>query len=110
MSDTIFFRPLGKGQIAVVDEQLVGALSVQIIDPAYVDIQQSIAVYIGHGNAGGPPCAAPAHAGRLRDILKLKIALIQIQSIGMHIGGKINISQTIVVNITDRHPSTIIKI
>ena len=50
---------------------------VEKIDGRDVDIDESVAVYVGHRDAGRPPAAA-AHPGAVGHILEMIVSLVEV--------------------------------
>src|SRR6476469_3869892 len=76
---------------------------------AYVHIQPAISIDVNHYRTCAPHRILP-EACLVRNILKLKIALVQVQLVLSHIGSKQHIGQAIIVDVSQGHTSSIIKI
>jgi len=74
-----------------------------------VDIKPAIAVYIYEYNTR-IPFVILYYPGLVTDIIKFKIAFIEIQFINPCIRGKKNIGKSIVINITNSYSTTVIKV
>src|SRR6266511_5034026 len=75
-----------------------------------INIQEPIAIYICHCNTSAPVGIA-RHTCFLRDVLKLKISFVQIEFVTtMIVCSKINIGQSIIINVSDSHTSSIVVI
>ena len=100
----------GKGQIAIVYVEFIGAFQTLVIaHGAHVNIQQAVAVHIGHGHTGFP--VGKAFDTRfLRDILKLEAALVQVQFVFALVGHKKQVGQPVVVHIAGGHSGSVVII
>src|SRR5882757_5935922 len=74
-----------------------------------IDIHKPVVVYIDYGHAPGPS-ARSVHARLIRYVLEMKPTLIKIQPAGHPVAGKVNIGQSIIIEISDADPSSIINI
>ena len=64
-----------------------------------INIQETIAVYIGHGHTAAP-VRISGHAGFFGNVFKFKIAFVQVKFImAFAVGRKINIRQAVVIDI-----------
>ena len=76
----------------------------------YIDIEKSIAVDIGHGNARAP-VGGTGHTGFGRNVFENKISLVEVEFvIPLAVGGKIDIGQAIVVDVAGGHSAAIVVI
>ena len=106
----IFFRFLWKSQVAIIDEQFIAALlSFQVTRFAYIDIEVTIAIDIGHCNPGWPYIPG-SKTGFFGNILKLEIAFVEIKSIGGLAAAKKDIGQSVVIDIADGHAAAVVEI
>ncbi len=80
-----------------------------VANGTYINIQQPIPIHIYHRNTSFPICLT-FYASTSSNILKMKIALVQVKLIAFGIGSKKNIRQSIIIDITNCHPRTIIEI
>src|SRR5688572_13520908 len=88
----------------------MAAQPVSLADRTHIYVQEAVAVDVGHRYASAPICAS-RHAGRLRNVLKCKIALVQVQPVStLTVPGKINIRQTVIIDISYGYTSAIIII
>ena len=75
-----------------------------------INIQQPISVYISHGNTRAP-VRITCHTGFFGNIFKFKISFIQVKLIvTFAVCSKINIRQSIIVDITNGNTATIVII
>src|ERR1700761_2195723 len=90
--ETICRGAFFKFTVALVNEQLVTSLQVMGIgNSADINVQQSVAIDVGHGNTCTPVGIA-GYAGFICYVLEFKIAFIKIEFImSLDIGGKIDI-------------------
>ena len=108
--DTVLGCPLGKGTVTIVDKEFVVPLiTFHITGIAYIDIHPSVTVDIRNTSACGPLSLA-GHPRFYGDILKDKVALVQIKHIGSHIGREEDIQQTVIVDIPQSDPSPVVEI
>ena len=73
----------------------------------YINIQQSVTIYICNRHTGFPVALA-LYTGPGCDIFKFKIPFIDIKFIAFKIGRKINISKPIVIKISKGYTSTVV--
>ena len=107
----IFSGRFLKSLVAVINKKGIFLVTGKFFVPCItnINIQESITIHVCHYHAR-IPFIGLFDTRFFRNIFKLKIAFIQIQFIGSHVGSKENIGQTIVVNITNGNASAIIKI
>ena len=110
ISEIVFSRFFGKGQVAIVDEEfVVAAIASRFARLANVNIQPSIPIDISHGYTGGPYVfgAEPSFSG---DVLKLEVAFVQVQAVAFKIGAKKYINEPVIVDVAQPYPAAIEKI
>ena len=82
---------------------------VVIADCANIDVEKTVPIDIGHGDAGGPIGIA-GYSGPGRDIFKNEIAFIKIEFVAALVGRQIDIGQTVIIDVPNRHTRSIVVI
>ena len=76
----------------------------------YVQVQFPVAVDV-HEADPGLPGTGPAGSTRLLGyVFKFQTTLVQIEAVGRHIGGKIQIDQPVAIQVARRYAPTVVKI
>ena len=110
VSNAVLLGHFFKSAVFLVDVQLIFAvITFDLARVANVDVQPTVAIDVGHTYPGRPGAFA-THLGFFRNVFKLPIAPIEVQAILIHIGGKVDVDQAIVVDIPQCDPSTIVEI
>ena len=112
--ETVLGGPFGEAEAAchsaVVDEQLVFALELLVITHlAHVNIEPAVAVHIGDGDARFPAAGA-AHAGRRGEVCEPAAAAVEVEFVLAGVRGKVQIRQTIVIQVAGCHAAAIVVI
>ena len=76
---------------------------------ANVNIQPTVVVDIHHGDPC-VPVGVTHHTRSDSNVFKLEVALVQVKFIFPLVGREVNILQTIVVDVSNSKPATVIKI
>ena len=76
---------------------------------ANVNIQPTIVVDIHHGDPRVPVGIAH-HTRSDSDVFELEVPLVQVEFIFPFVGREINVLQTIIVDVPNSNPATVIKI
>src|SRR5690606_31908747 len=110
LGKAVFVGPFGKGEVPVVYiEVVVVVVALHISRIADVDVQKAIVVDIHHQYPGGPRLVAHDSCG-LRNVLKLHVSLVQVESVGNHVPGEIDVGKPVVVDVPDGHPTPVIEV
>src|SRR5690554_5654391 len=109
-SQAKLLRALRKGAVSVVDEELVAAPEAgHAVHRRNIDVQESVAVDVGHHSARRPVGDA-FDTCALGHILKSKIAPIEIEAVGPHVGHEIDVRQIVAIHIPHGDAPAIIEI
>ena len=101
--DAVLVEPL-------VDVQLVRArLARDEAGVADVDVEQSIAIDVGHGYSSGPGSFA-ANTGFVGDVPELKVALVDVELIPVQVRGEHHLGQAIPIEVAYRHAAAVVEI
>jgi hypothetical protein len=108
--EPVFCRFFGEGEIVVVDEELIAAIpGFKIARFANVDIKPSIAIHISKGYACAPH-ARRFQSGFIGNVFEFKVALVQVEPVGLLVSTKKEIGQAIIINVTDAYATAVVKI
>jgi hypothetical protein len=95
---------------SLVDVQLVRAtLARDIAGVADVDVEQAIAVHVGHGHSRGPVSFA-AHPGFIGDVLELEMAFVEVEFISVQVRREHHLRETVTIEVADRHATAVVEI
>jgi len=103
---------IDEGIVVAVDEELVfseGAV-VHMSRVADIDVEPAVAVDIGHYDTGAPLLFTSRESCLFRYILELKIAFIEIELVGAHIGSEEDVGQAVVIDVSDGYAAAIVEI
>jgi hypothetical protein len=95
---------------AIVEVQQVGAL--QRVFPeggAHVEVLPAVPVDVDHGHAGAP-VAVPPYVRLVGHVLKFQVALVEVQLVGHHVAGKVNVGPAVVVEVADADAPTVVNV
>ena len=99
-----------EGQVSLVDEQFVSSLQSFVVPyMTHIDIQQAVAVHVGHGDPCFPVTAA-GDAGLPGNIPESEPPLVQVKFICMLTGGKIKVREPVVVDISRSHAGAVVEV
>jgi hypothetical protein len=76
---------------------------------AYVDVQPAIGIDV-HENNARAPFATVYNPCFLRDVLKLKAALVEAEFIAALVGSHENLGQAVIIKVSCCHPASIVEI
>src|SRR5690606_332318 len=107
---SVFGSTFREGSVAVVDKQFVLAiLTLEVAGVAYIDVDPSIAIDVGHGDAGAPVLGS-CHASGFGNVFEAEIALVEKEPIGPHVSGKEYVVEAVVVDVADAYPTPVVVI
>jgi hypothetical protein len=75
---------------------------------AYVQVQPPVGIHVGHGYARCP--AVGAYPRLVGNVFKPQVAFVEVQAARDHVSGKVQVRQTVVVDVTDRHAATVVDV
>ena len=90
MIESSFPAAIGERAVTVVHVQHIATVHRQITHRRHVDINEPVAIHVGHGHAGLPPFR-PANVRAVGDILERVVALVQIQRVPAKIRREVQI-------------------
>ena len=110
IGDAICLGHFFKSAVLLVDEEFVfPVVTFDIAGIAYVDVQPAVSIDVGHTYTSRPGFAA-IYPCLLGYVFELPIAFIEVEAILFHVGGKIDVDQTVVVDVTQGHTTPVVKI
>ena len=109
MLESVFRGSVGEGAVAVIDVEHIPAVQREVGDGRNVDVEMSVAIHVGHRDAGRP-ARRVAHTGPLRDVLEPEIAGVPIQPVGPEVGREVQVRQAVAINVAGGHAPAVVVV
>ena len=100
---------IGEGSVAVVDVEDIATVLAKVVDAGDVDVDQPVAVDVGHGDAGLPTYGI-RHPCFFGDVLEAVVPKIAIELVGTEVGGEVEIGEPVAVDVTDRDAGAVVVV
>src|SRR5205807_3970502 len=107
--ETVLLGSIGEGAVAVVDVEHVVPVQRRKVDGGDVDINVTVAVDVGHRDAGLPGPRV-GDTGPLGDVHEPVVALVQVEPVGAEVRSEVEVGQAVVVDVADGHAAAVVVV